>query len=227
MSEQTKNQESETKQEQVELKAVDSSDTQTASDWEKGYYSREAIKERAKAEEIRKQEKGEFRRLLSVALVFFFAFFVLYFLSINNPDLYSINSETLTIVNEAFNALVLLMVPFFLGSLGAIARVLLAGMKITYSLTLIVSSGMMGMFSWVGIKSGILVALLTPYIQPSNSSAQNTVAVVGDTGSHNFYSMALIAIIIGMFSSNVYIFINQKVERLTKEEIKHTTETKA
>ncbi|EIE1275327.1 hypothetical protein C4G66_RS23430 [Vibrio parahaemolyticus] len=227
MSEQTKTQEPETNKEQVELKAVESSNTERTESWEKRYYSKEAIKERAKAEEIRKQEKAELRRILSVALVFCFAFFVLYFLSINNPDLYAINPETLTIVNEAFNALVLLMVPFFLGSLGAIARVLLAGMKVTHSLTLIVSSGMMGMFSWVGIKSGILVALLTPYIQPSNNNVQSTVELVGDAGSHNFYSMALVAIIIGMFSSNVYIFVNQKVERLTKEEVKRSSETKA
>ena len=85
----------------------------------------------------------------------------------------------------------------------------MAGVKAGQQGVLIVSSGLMAMFSWVGIKSGILLAVVAPHLEkqgvPSNITAQT---------ESSFYTMALVAILVGMFSTNLYIFINQRVEQI-------------
>lgn len=154
-------------------------------------------------------KRRESRKIMYLLLTFFLAFLILMFASITNPDIYKIDQETLIIINQAFNAVVLLIIPFFLGSLGATARILMAGVKAGQRGVLIVSSGLMAIFSWVGIKSGVLLAIVAPHLEkqgiPSNVTAQT---------ESNFYTMALVAIVVGMFSTNLYIFINQRVEQI-------------
>ena len=60
-------------------------------------------------------------------------------------------------INQAMNAVILLIIPFFLGSLGGLTRILVADTSVSNKSTLVLSSGLMAMFSWVGIKSGCLV----------------------------------------------------------------------
>jgi nitrogen fixation/metabolism regulation signal transduction histidine kinase len=144
---------------------------------------------------------------------FLTAFSILIFASFNNPDLYKIDKETLIVINQAFNAIVLLVIPFLLGSLGATARILMAGVKAGQQGVLIVSSGLMAMFSWVGIKSGVLLAIVAPHLE--NQGVPNQVTMQSET---NFYTMALVAILVGMFSSNLYIFVNQRVEQLISKQ---------
>ncbi len=69
----------------------------------------------------------------------------------------------------------------------------------------------MSSFSWLGIKSKVFIALLTPYTAKSAESGE---ALISESGTE-FYSMALVAVLVGAFASNLYIFINQKVESLT------------
>ncbi|HFQ5032110.1 TPA: hypothetical protein ACGV5Y_004378, partial [Vibrio vulnificus] len=57
----------------------------------------------------------------------------------------------------------------------------------------------------------ILVSIIAPHLEKQGVK----VSEVAANTSAEFYSMALVAIVVGMFSSNVYIFINQKVESLT------------
>ncbi|WP_172588414.1 hypothetical protein [Shewanella xiamenensis] len=170
----------------------------------------ESSSERLRFERERYElERKESRRRIYLLLTFTFAFSILIFASISNPGIYTIDKDTLVIINQAFNAIVLLVVPFLLGSLGAIARILMAGVKAGQQGVLIVSSGLMAMFSWVGIKSGILLAVVAPHLEkqgvPSNITAQT---------ESSFYTMALVAILVGMFSTNLYIFINQRVEQI-------------
>ncbi|MGR5150027.1 hypothetical protein ACQKP8_26210 [Photobacterium alginatilyticum] len=174
-----------------------------------------AEKRKVARAESQQRLKDQFM-LMSLFFLFVLLFMQLYTLSARNPDLYLINKDTLFTINEAYNAIILLSIPFLFGTLGAIARVLMAGITLAKSVTLILSSGLMGMFSWVGIKSGVLLSLLSPYTQKSNE-AQAIATSIESTGASHFYSMALVAIVIGMFSSNVYIFINQKVEQITSQ----------
>ena len=160
---------------------------------------------------IRKEEMQERRKLLYLAATFSLCLCALVITAITNQNLYAIDGNTLNFINQAFNAFILLLIPFLFGSLGAFARVLIAGLKVSKSVTLIMSSGLMASFSWIGIKSGILLALITPHIE-KNGVNVSQIQMGYDT---HFYSMILVAIIVGMFSSNIYIFINQKVEQIT------------
>ena len=152
------------------------------------------------------------RKQIYLIAVFTFAFFALIMVSITNRGIYNINEETLIVINHAFNAIILLLIPFFLGSLGALARALMSGIKASQSMTLIFFSGLMAMFSWVGIKSGVLLSIVAPHLKDKGIEVSATVYTQSD-----FYTMALVAILVGMFSTNLYIFINQRVEQLTQK----------
>ena len=152
------------------------------------------------------------RQQMYLITVFTFAFFALIMVSITNPGIYNINQETLIVINHAFNAIILLLIPFLLGSLGALARALMSGIKTSQSMTLIFFSGLMAMFSWVGIKSGVLLSIVAPHLKDNGIEVSSTVYTQSD-----FYTMALVAILVGMFSTNLYIFINQRVEQLTQK----------
>ena len=157
-------------------------------------------------------ERRESRKRMYLLFTFMFAFSILMFASMTNPGIYKIDKETLILINQAFNAIVLLVIPFFLGSLGATARILMAGVKAGQQGVLIVSSGLMAMFSWVGIKSGVLLAIVAPHLEKQGITADVTVQT-----ESNFYTMALVAIVVGMFSTNLYIFINQRVEQIVAQ----------
>ncbi|WP_414894383.1 hypothetical protein [Pseudomonas sp. IT-232MI5] len=138
--------------------------------------------------------------------------FIFFFLSARNPEIYDIDTATLKTINQAINALILLTVPFVLGSLGAFARTLISDITPDHKGGLIVSSGLMGVFSWVSIKSGVLIALIAPHIDKANLPKDTVVS-----GQSDFYTLALVAILVGMFSTNVYLMISQKVEQLTRQ----------
>ncbi|EOX4827313.1 hypothetical protein ACG9VU_001695 [Vibrio alginolyticus] len=154
----------------------------------------------------------EKRKILSLFMLFSLLFIILTSVSIANSGIYQINEETLVIINQAFNALVVLLIPFLLGAVGAISRVLMSGISVAKQVSLIISSGFMATFSWIGIKSGVLLAIVAPHLEKQGVEP----TVIGDTPS-NFYTMALVAIFVGMFSSNLYLFINQRVEQLTMQ----------
>jgi len=164
----------------------------------KEYQAREALR------------KKSFMDRLTIVSAVGFVFTVFYFLSLQNPEIYSIDKDTLKTINQAINALVLLTVPFVLGAIGAAARILISDITPEHKGGLIVSSGLMGVFSWISIKSGVLVALLAPHLEKANLTPDNVTSSQSD-----FYTLALVAIAVGMFSTNVYLMISQRVEQLT------------
>jgi hypothetical protein len=143
--------------------------------------------------------------------------FILYFTASNNPDIFRLRPDTLAVITQTYNALVLLLVPFVFGCFGAVARVLMAGLKATQSFTLIMASGLMATFSWLGIKSKVFISLLAPYVEKKYSVTESVVMQQQSDLNTEFYSMVLVAVLVGMFASNIYIFINQRVEQLSRE----------
>ncbi|WP_027911292.1 hypothetical protein [Pseudomonas sp. URMO17WK12:I4] len=192
----------------VELPKSDAPSAESDVRYSLGSYSRSLFDE-----DRYQKEQLERRKRMYLTVTFMFAFFILFAASVTNPDIYKIDPQTLSIINQAFNAVVLLVIPFLLGSVGAIARILISGVHMGQSGGLIVSSGLMAMFSWVGIKSGVLLAIVAPHIEKQAISSDVVLQSPND-----FYTMALVAILVGMFSTNLYIFIKQRVEQLTQQE---------
>ncbi|MFV7771776.1 hypothetical protein [Shewanella marisflavi] len=155
---------------------------------------------------------SEQMKLMYLGTLVSFVFMIFVMATIKNPDLYKIDKETLILINQAFNALVLLTIPFLLGMLGAVSRILISGLKVANQTSLILSSGLMATFSWIGIKSGVLLAIVAPHLEKQGIPPEGIVS-----SPSNFYTMALVAVSVGMFSTNLYLFINQKVEQLTQK----------
>lgn len=143
------------------------------------------------------------------------ALFGLGYIAYLNPHIFLINSETLKVWNQAINAIVLLIVPFIFGAVAAYARVLISGEETNEYNKIIFSSGLIAAFSWMGIKSKVFLTLVSPYVEKVSKEASEQVVSFPAQGEDAFYSMALIAILVGMFSSNIFIFVNQKVKQLT------------
>ncbi|EGR0760792.1 TPA: hypothetical protein NJ546_004540 [Vibrio parahaemolyticus] len=171
--------------------------------------------ERQRAERFEKQRQ-EARQRIYLQFTFVTAFSIIIVAAITNSDAFKLDPETLVIINQAMNAVILLMIPFFLGSLGGLTRILVADTSVPNKSTLVVSSGLMAMFSWVGIKSGVLLAIVSPHLEK-----QGIPTGVESHTTSGFYTMALVAILVGMFSTNLYLFINGRVEQLvTKSQVK-------
>ncbi|KQX98735.1 hypothetical protein ASE23_24135 [Rhizobium sp. Root73] len=107
--------------------------------------------------------------------------------------------------------------PFLLGVLGAVARLLLSGVRVMAELPLAVGSGLMATFSWVGIKSGVFMAVVAPHMAKQGVADQ---AAFAKTPS-DFYTLVLVAVFVGMFSTNLYLFISQRVEQLSSRKAEH------
>ncbi|MGL6487967.1 hypothetical protein ACSZNF_13525 [Aeromonas hydrophila] len=157
-----------------------------------------------------KIEQAEIRKSLYLAFTFFVAFSIIASAVVVNIDIFKLEQETSIIINQAINAVVLLAIPFLLGSVAGLTRILMSDVSVKNKGTLVVSSGIMAMFSWIGIKSGVLMAIVAPHLEKQGV----VVALEGQTSS-TFYTMALVAILVGMFSTNLYLFINGRVEQLT------------
>lgn len=164
------------------------------------------------AERHVRRPMSEKLKSMYLGTVIMFVFLIFMMASITNLDLYRIDKETLTTINQAFNAVILLTIPFLLGILGAVSRILIAGVNVANQFSLILSSGLMATFSWIGIKSGVLLAVVAPHLEKQGVTSETVINTPSD-----FYTMALVAVLVGMFSTNLYLFINQKVEQLTSK----------
>lgn len=180
-------------------------------------FERRAMEEKYNTKRI--EIRGENRRnLMSLAIYAYIILIILallYILGRENPSIYKINDDVLDVLHKTFNTLILIVVPFFFGALGAITRLLISGINIIKSVNLIISSSLMAVFSWITIKSGLFAMLLIPYAQNIVDKQEVSVSINTD-GTNNFYSIVLVSVLVGMFSSNLYIYINEKVEALTK-----------
>lgn len=144
---------------------------------------------------------------LYLVFILIMVFFVFSSASVLNPGIYELSDQATSYMNEAFNAAVILTIPFFLGVVGSIIRILLSGYSVTMHSMVVVASGLMGALSWIGIKSGILFYILVPHIERPGHSLSDASIDAAD-----FYSMAFVSILVGMFSSNIYMLVNKKVE---------------
>jgi hypothetical protein len=163
-------------------------------------------------EKTNRKRSEDFRRTVFTLTVIFTVFMLLMFVSMTNPSIYKIDLDTLLIVNQALNAIILLTIPFLLGIVGASARILIATVKPELKGNLLISSGLMATFSWVGIKSGVLIAIIAPHLERASVTSEQTIS-----SAHDFYTMAFVAILVGMFSTNLFLIISEKVEQITQQ----------
>ncbi|OSN64402.1 hypothetical protein BV349_03816 [Pseudomonas syringae pv. actinidiae] len=130
--------------------------------------------------------------------------------TIQNAAVYRLDEQTIDFLSQAFNAIVLLTIPLVLGAVGALTRLLLSGIRVFDQLPLVAGSGLMACFSWISIKSGVLVSVIAPHLATHGVETKEAL-----DSSNSFYTMAMVAVLVGMFSTNLYLFITQRVEQLS------------
>lgn len=154
---------------------------------------------------------SRYKFLILWIFIFYIASFLLYFIFQENLEIFALKKEVAIAINDMLNAFLLLSVPFVFGSIAASTRILIAELSIKKNYRIIFASGLMASFSWLGIKSKVFVALLTPYIAKSYEVNETSL----QEGTSEFYSMALVAVLVGAFASNLYLFVSQKVEAIS------------
>ncbi|ALE00061.1 hypothetical protein [Pseudomonas syringae] len=130
--------------------------------------------------------------------------------AVQNSEVYRLDEQTIDFLSQAFNAIVLLTIPLILGAVGAVTRLLLSGIRIFDQTSLVAGSSLMACFSWISIKSGVLVSVIAPHLATHGVETKDALS-----SSNSFYTMALVAVLVGMFSTNLYLFITQRVEQLS------------
>ena len=127
------------------------------------------------------------KKYLAPMTIFYALAVLLWFVFTQNPEIFELKKEVLLVLNETVNALLLLVVPFIFGIIAASARVMISDLPFEKNVKLIIASGLMSSFSWLGIKSKAFIALLTPYIAKSVESGE----VIVSEGSSEFLPISI------------------------------------
>ncbi|KZL27390.1 hypothetical protein [Pseudovibrio sp. WM33] len=145
------------------------------------------------------------------SIIFLFAYLALQAVILNDEN-FKIDAGVITLINRSLNILLELMIPFTFGFLGASARVLLSGLSYLRSILLLVASGLIASFAWISLKSKIFVSLVTAHLQINAIQVQGN--LVNKNDSDEIYSLILVVTFVGMFASNIFIAVEQRVARL-------------
>ncbi|MGL5335569.1 MAG: hypothetical protein ACRC9R_05425 [Enterovibrio sp.] len=156
-------------------------------------------------EEFIKQKESVTK--IYMVLTFIVAFSIFIFAASVNQDVFKLEKETSEVLNQAINATVLLVIPFLLGAIGGLTCILLSELRVKAKGTLSISAGLMAVFSWIAIKSEFFLAIVSP-----SADIRATVAAMETVGSTGFYSSSLVAILVGIFTTNMYLSVNRRVE---------------
>jgi len=133
-----------------------------------------------------------------------------------NSKVFLLDKENIILIAHTFNAMVGMTITFLFGIFGAITRILISNIRIVDSVKIILGSGMMSIVSWFTIKSGILIIFLGGQIKDVDIT--NMATKIETT--KDFYMMGLVAIIVGMFSSTIYLAMYEKIENILSKQIK-------
>jgi hypothetical protein len=157
--------------------------------------------------------------IVALALSALFALFSYIFSTLLGPTqiqaIVSLSPSTLEFLNRCFN-LILYMVPAFLMSaLGSYTRILLSdySMNVIKCFKLIVGSGFFGIATLLGIQSGIFFDLLIGY----ESNISQLITVSEQANEKTFYKIILLCFLTGMFSTVIFITIEEKLRLLSKK----------
>lgn len=177
--------------------------------------------------ENKKNYLDEKYRSIASQLELIFPLFVLYIIGMvifylfnTNRELFELDKDILIILRKGINTIYLLLVPFIIGVIGAFTRVLLNGEKVFHMLKIIIGSGFMSGFSWIGIKSGVFLKTISSHLNTVNPDGTNDISngsVVNTNVDSDFYTLVLVAFAVGMFSTNLYLFVQERVDKAIKK----------
>lgn len=169
-----------------------------------------SLEEHELYERRRNEKKARLITDISKMLIFITIFILFYFIALNNPGAFKVENETVLMLNNMINAFILLIIPFIFGGIGAATKLSFNNLNVYEHSKVIYSSGFFAAFSWVGMKSQIALSIFLPKADISKVKFSPE-----EMTQNEFYTMIFLAIIVGMFATNFYVFVNKKVENIT------------
>lgn len=127
----------------------------------------------------------------------------------------ALDPGAIAFLNRCFNLILYALPAFTIASIGSATRLLLSDhvLGIRKSVKLIIGSGCFGILTFLSVESGVIVEFLT--------SSINTVPVMNEAiaSSKGFYKTVLLCFLTGMFSTVIFITIDEKVKVLSSKVI--------
>jgi hypothetical protein len=158
--------------------------------------------------------------IVALALLAFLTLFTFIFSKLLGPEqiqaIVSLTPSTLEFLNSCFNFIIYMVPAFLISALGSYTRILLSdySMSVIKCFKLVVGSGFFGIATLLGIKSGIIFDLFIGHI-PNFSQL---VAVSEQENERIFYKIIFLCFLTGMFSTVIFMTIEEKIKILSKKE---------
>lgn len=183
--------------------------------------------EQGKENQAKKDNENERTRRLKIyklilityisAAILMFVLFILYS-TIGKEQLngiFQLNRDVLFALNMSVNAFIYALPAFFVACLGSITKILLSQntFKEFGYVKLLIGSGLIGVLTFLGLKSGIVLDLIIDH--------GNRVTLTGVDEQKAFYKMIVLCFVTGMFSTTIFLTIEERVSNLANK-IKHS-----
>ncbi len=171
-------------------------------------------------EEQRKRRKTMYQTILvtyTAAAVLGMIFYILYSTigTEQMEGIFSLNKDVLFALNMAVNVFIYSLPAFIIACLGSFTKILLSESKleIVAYLKLVLGSGLIGVLTFLGLKSGIVLDLIVDTV--------HTESITISDDKKSFYKMITLCFITGMFSTTIFLTVEERVQNLANR-IKHS-----
>lgn len=144
-------------------------------------------------------------------------FYILY-LTIGSEQMdgiFKLNEDVLFALNMSVNAFIYALPAFLVACLGSLTKMLLSqnNLKDYEYAKLLIGSGLLGVLTFLGLKSGIILDLIVDH--------SSSVKFDEIDKKKFFYKMIVLCFLTGMFSTTLFLTIEEKVNNLANK-IKHS-----
>ncbi|MFH7767713.1 hypothetical protein [Acinetobacter sp. BSP-28] len=129
--------------------------------------------------------------------------------------IFTLHEDVLFALNMSFNIFVYAIPAFIAAFIGSITRLLLASNDhILDHMRILLGSGLIGILTFLGLKSGIILDLIANHVEVTES-------LIDEHKEKLFYKYMVVCFITGMFATTMFLTIEARVNSLANN-IKHT-----
>lgn len=122
---------------------------------------------------------------------------------------YSVDSETSILFSQFLNLIAVSIIPIFFGGMGSIIKLLASNISIYENFKAIIFSCLFSFSAFIALKSKIVMSGILALYNKDN--------IVGAADANlDIFSFAVVSIFVGIFASNIFLFLKKHVDLLSK-----------
>lgn len=130
-------------------------------------------------------------------------------------SIFTLHEDVIFALNMSFNIFAYAIPAFTVAMIGSITRILLSTADDFFNhLRIIIGSGFIGVFTFLGLKSGIILDLLV-------DTVPNVQILTAAEEKKSFYKLMVLCLLTGMFATTIFLTIEERVINLANK-IKHS-----